>query len=174
MKFCTDDDPELTGFLALGSNLGDRITRLRDAIRLIDDLPKTKVTDLSSVYETVPVGGEGRYYLNIVLGFSTQLRPVALMKSLLDIESLLGRQRSGKPNEPRIVDIDFLLCKDMVLDHEVLTLPHPRMHTRQFVLEPLCELAPLLKHPKSGVAMKDLLEAAEKTGATRIGPLDEI
>ncbi len=174
MKSCTDEGKDSKAFLALGSNLGNRGDRLREAVRFIENLPKTGVTDLSWVYETNPVGGDGPPYLNMVLGVSTRSDPVTLMKNLLDIETLLGRRRTSTPNEPRVIDIDMLLYEDMVMNHEFLTLPHPRMHTRQFVLEPLCELAPLVKHPKTGVAMKDLLEAAEKTGAVRIGPLDEM
>lgn len=160
------------GFLALGSNLGDRKTYLRKAILLIDDLPGVSVMELSHIYETTPVGGEGSFYLNMVLAFESTLPPKILMEQLLEIEYLLGRRRSGRPNEARVIDIDMLLYGDIIIEDFNLTLPHPRMHTREFVLTPLSELAPTVRHPVSGKSIQELLAEAEKTGVIKKGSIN--
>jgi len=160
------------GFLALGSNLGDRKTYLRKAILLIDDLPGVSVRELSHIYETTPVGGEGSFYLNMALDFESNLAPTILMEQLLKIESLLGRRRTGITNEARVIDIDMLLYGDEIIDNNTLTLPHPRMHKREFVLAPLYELAPMVRHPISGKTIQELLAEAERTGVIKRGPIN--
>lgn len=160
------------GFLALGSNLGDRKTYLRRAILLIDDLPGVSVMKLSHIYETTPVGGEGSFYLNMTLEFESTLAPTILMEQLLEIESFLGRRRSERTNEARVIDIDMLLYGDKIIDNSILTLPHPRMHKREFVLAPLSELAPMARHPISGKTIQELLAEAERTGVIKRGPIN--
>jgi len=134
-------------YLSLGSNLGDRAGRLREAIGKLSALGK--VTNCSSFYETEPVEFTNQpEFLNCVVEFETLLRPEALLEGILRIEREMGRDRATQPAKgPRIIDIDILLAGDAVVNSEELVLPHPAMHLRRFVLEPLAEIAPDVGHP---------------------------
>jgi 2-amino-4-hydroxy-6-hydroxymethyldihydropteridine diphosphokinase len=133
-------------YLGLGSNLGDRRNSLRRARRLLsDDL--LRILRSSSLYETAPVElAEQPPFLNQVVEAETYLTPEELLERAAHVEEQLGRQRSI-PKGPRTVDIDILLYDQQVIDAPGLTIPHPSMHQRRFVLEPLAELAPDLVHP---------------------------
>jgi 2-amino-4-hydroxy-6-hydroxymethyldihydropteridine diphosphokinase len=150
-----------TAYLAIGSNLGDRMAAIRDAVVALDDHPAVAVEAISSIIETDPVGPgmQGRY-LNGVLKVRTILDPRELLQQCLAIERTLGRDRAAEQRwGPRTLDIDLLLFGSMVLKDENLTVPHPRMHERTFVLEPLAELAPELVHPGLGQSVQSLRDA---------------
>ncbi len=130
----------MKAYLGIGTNLGDRMQNLADAISSINLLPFTKVADCSNVYETDPVGYENQNdFLNIVVEVETGLNSDNLLGAVLGIEAGLGRVRTIK-NGPRIIDIDVLLYENEIKNTETLILPHPRMMERDFVLKPLLDL----------------------------------
>jgi 2-amino-4-hydroxy-6-hydroxymethyldihydropteridine diphosphokinase len=146
-----------TAYIGLGANLGDRASALRQAARQIGALGR--VTAVSSLYETEPVGfREQPPFLNAVIALETDLPPAALFETLLGIERDLGRVRSFR-NAPRILDLDVLLLDDLILNTPELTVPHPRMHERVFVLAPLAEIAPDLRHPALDTSVSNLFAA---------------
>jgi 2-amino-4-hydroxy-6-hydroxymethyldihydropteridine diphosphokinase len=149
-------------YIALGSNLGDRQEYLNHAVALLRVTPGIRVRKVSSYHETEPVGGPPGQtkYLNAAAKLETDLSPEDLLLHLLDIESKLGRVR-GERFGPRTIDLDLLLYGEGTYDVHTaeldLTVPHPRMHERAFVLEPLAEIAPLAVHPVLGSTIRDLL-----------------
>ena len=153
--------------IALGSNLdsdfGDRQANLEQAVGLIAELGE--VTGISSFYDTEPEGVlEQPRFLNGTLLIETDLEPVALLRELLTVERAMGRDRaSSVAKGPRVIDLDLLLYADrewgdVVMETEELTLPHPAMQERRFVLEPLKEIAPEWVHPVLGLTVGELLE----------------
>jgi 2-amino-4-hydroxy-6-hydroxymethyldihydropteridine diphosphokinase len=146
-------------YVALGANLGDRLANIQAALDALGRIGV--VRERSSIYETAPVGVTAQPpYLNAVAALETELAPRVLLANLLRIEHERGRVRSF-PNAPRTLDLDLLLYDDLVLDEERLTLPHPRMHERAFVLVPLRELAPDLVVPGAGRTVSQLMRAIE-------------
>lgn len=150
--------------VALGSNLGDRAALIRAAVSAIGAMPGTRVRALSALIETDPVGPPGQgAYLNAAAALTTALNPAELMAGFLAIERELGRDRSRTQRwGPRTVDIDLLLFEHVVIESDRLTLPHPRLHERAFVLRPLAEIAPHATHPRLGrsvIAMLNALDA---------------
>lgn len=149
--------PSATAYVALGANLGDRLQTMREAVRLIRQLPGTMLDDakgVSSLYETSPqeVTDLQPPYLNAVIRIATALPPHELLAGLSAIEQSLGRIRTHR-GASRIIDLDLLLYDDLVFDTPDLILPHPRLHLRRFVLEPLAEIAPSLRHPVTGLTI---------------------
>ena len=137
--------------LALGSNLGDRRVHLDLAVRRLRAEPGIQVVQVSSYYESDPRGNEYANqpkFLNAAAVISTDRAPLTLLRLLMNIEHDLGRVRT-LPNAPRTVDLDLLLYETLVMDEPELTLPHPRMHERAFVLMPLAEIADDAVHPSS-------------------------
>ena len=131
-------------YLGIGGNLGNRLGNLIEAVRRLNHPPQLRVVSASSVYESKPVGPAGQPdYLNAVLHVATSLHPHDLLTECLRIETTLGRVRAQRWG-PRTLDLDVLLYDDLELGDLVLTLPHPRMLERNFVLTPLAEIAPHL------------------------------
>jgi len=152
-----------TIYLALGSNLGDRGATIAAALDAVGKLPGTRVLKVSRLVETEPVGGPPGQgpFLNGAAAIETDLTPEDLLAALKRIERDLGRTE-GPRWSPRPIDLDILLCGDLVLDTPGLTIPHPRLRDRRFVLEPLAEIAADVRDPVTGKSVKELLE--------RLGP----
>lgn len=149
-----------TAYVALGANLGDPAATVLAAFAALANLPESRVSHGSSLYRTAPVGlTDQPEFVNAVAELETTLAPEALLAALFDIEERFGRIRAEK-NGPRTLDLDLLMYGGLVLDEPGLTLPHPRMHERLFVLEPLAEVAPMAVHPCLKRSVKELLEAA--------------
>ena len=143
--------------IALGSNLGDREANLREALHHLEALGTVIAT--STFHDTDPVGYlDQPRFLNAAALLETSLAPIALLRSLLAIEHAMGRDRStAPPKGPRLIDLDLLLCGNTILQTPELTLPHPAMHERAFVLAPLAEIAPAMQHPTLHRSIADLL-----------------
>jgi 3-oxoacyl-[acyl-carrier protein] reductase len=158
-----------TAYVALGSNLGDRRAHLDRALAELRGRPRVEVLRISSLYETAPVGGPPGQgpYLNAVAELRTTLPPEALLQTLLDVEDALGRVRAEKDG-PRTIDLDLLLYGDEISDEPLLTLPHPRLHQRLFVLQPLAEIVPGLVHARLKRTIADLL--SDVSGVRPAGP----
>ncbi|MCD4715543.1 MAG: 2-amino-4-hydroxy-6-hydroxymethyldihydropteridine diphosphokinase [Desulfobacterales bacterium] len=161
-----------TAYIGIGSNLGDKLNNCRKSIEMTGRIPDTSVTAQSVFYRTEPVGVEGQdWYVNGVISLSTGLSAQDLLKNLLDIEQIMGRERKKKWDS-RTIDLDILLYGQEVIEEEDLTVPHPLMHLRRFVLEPMVQLAPDLIHPVLGKSMAGLLEDFREQGQDVI-PLGE-
>jgi 2-amino-4-hydroxy-6-hydroxymethyldihydropteridine diphosphokinase len=151
--------------------MGDRDALLAEALRKLDATPGIQVVAVSSLYETKPVGPTAQAdFLNLVVKLETNLPPYALLNTCLRIEAELGRERRERWG-PRTVDLDVLWCEGLAQTDEKLTIPHPRMHERAFVLVPLAELAPKLK--LDGVPVSELVGALseESSGVRKKGVL---
>jgi 2-amino-4-hydroxy-6-hydroxymethyldihydropteridine diphosphokinase len=151
-------------YIALGSNLGDRLAHLHAALDALAALPGTVITERSDIIETEPVGSaaQGRY-LNAVAALDTALAARALLDALLAIESSAGRVRSASSRwGPRTLDLDLLLFGDGIIAERGLIVPHPRLHERRFVLEPLAQIAPDAVHPVIRRTIRDLLHEMKR------------
>ena len=146
-----------TVYLSLGSNVGDRKTNLENAIARLGELGA--VTAISSFYETEPVEFAAQpWFLNCAVALETEMMPRRLLHSVLAIEQAMGRHRIH-PKGPRTLDIDILLFGNSVVDTRELTIPHPALHERRFVLGPLSEIAPEVRHPVYKRTMRELCDA---------------
>lgn len=156
-------------FLGLGSNLGDRDAHLAAAVRELTTVGVVK--RISSVYDTAPmhVTNQPRFH-NLACELETSVSPIELLHVLKDIERRLGREK-GPRFGPRVIDIDLLFYDQLVLRTAELTVPHPRIAERTFVLAPLAEIAPSLTHPILGVTIEELLQRLPTCDAQRVGPL---
>jgi 2-amino-4-hydroxy-6-hydroxymethyldihydropteridine diphosphokinase len=139
-------------FIGLGSNLGDRETTLRAAVGRLGGLAETEVRGVSTFRHTEPVGYVDQpRFLNAAVELETALSPRALLAALLELERDFGRDRGASPPQgPRTLDLDLLVYGDLTIDEPGLEVPHPRLHERSFVLEPLAELDPALVVPGQG------------------------
>ncbi|HEU4431124.1 MAG TPA: 2-amino-4-hydroxy-6-hydroxymethyldihydropteridine diphosphokinase [Myxococcota bacterium] len=152
-------------YVALGANLGDRAGALARAIESLRATPGVRVVAQSSVWETPPLGPPQPDYLNAAVALDTELDALALLRRLHEIEAGAGRTRGPERNQPRPLDLDLLLFGGLVIDAPELTIPHPRMHERVFVLGPLAEIAPDEIHP--------VLHETIATLAARVGESDD-
>jgi 2-amino-4-hydroxy-6-hydroxymethyldihydropteridine diphosphokinase len=154
-------------YLALGTNLGDRPGNLQDATAVLS--PVVTVLERSPVYETQPWGMTDQpAFLNMAIKGDTHLGPLELLKHLKRMETRLGRLPAVRYG-PRKIDIDILFYADLILDTPKLTIPHPSLHERAFVLIPLADLAPDLVHPVFGKTVRQLLAGVDGTGVKRYG-----
>jgi 2-amino-4-hydroxy-6-hydroxymethyldihydropteridine diphosphokinase len=154
-----------TVFLALGTNLGNRSANLQAAVTALPPVIHGLVQ--SPIYETPPWGLASQpAFLNMVLKGETDLSPQELLKYIKDLEIRLGRQPSVRWG-PRLIDLDILFFADLILDSPGLTIPHPHLHERAFVLVPLADLEPELVHPVLGKTIRQLLGEVDVTGVKR-------
>lgn len=147
-----------TVYIGIGSNLGDPYQSCIKALEIIKKHPFLALDALSPFYRTEPVGVEGQsWYINAVLSISTSLSSSELISEILGVEKVMGRKRTGTRWESRIIDLDILLIGDEIINDKNLTVPHPRMHTRRFVMAPMADIAPDLIHPILGKTMAEIL-----------------
>jgi 2-amino-4-hydroxy-6-hydroxymethyldihydropteridine diphosphokinase len=157
----------IRAYVALGSNLGNPVSTVEDAIEAMAALRGSLLKAISSLYRTAPVGLKRQPdFINAVVTLDTRLAPRQLLDELFALEAKFGRERSVR-NAPRTLDLDLLCYGDVVQDDPALTLPHPRMHERAFVLAPLAEIAPQLVIPGRGTVASLLAACADQ----RIHPL---
>lgn len=158
-------------YVALGSNRGDPVAKVQAGMTALGQLPQTRVECCSSLYRTAPMGAvvDQPDFINAVCRIKTELDANALMKRLLDIEARHGRVRDGEPGGPRTLDLDLLMIDHQVIATPELTLPHPRLHERAFVLYPLAELDPDLVIPGHG-GVTELLGACCGQRVQRLEP----
>ena len=153
----------IPAYIALGSNLGDPARQLKTALEALADTEDSTLVDCSPVYQSLAIGpGDQPDYLNAVARLDTTLAPLALLRRLQSIEAAQGRER-GERWAARTLDLDLLLYADEVMDSAALTLPHPRLKERNFVLAPLADLAPELRLP-CGTPIGSLLERCSLDG----------
>ena len=156
-----------TVYLALGSNIGEREKNLREALRRLDHAA-IQVLKTSSIYETEPVDYlDQAWFLNAVLKAQTDLAPTALLRALRKIESRMGSKKAFAKG-PRLIDLDILLYDDATIDTPDLQIPHPRMLQRNFVLVPLAEIAPGLRHPSWPATAAEVLSRSPDRSAVRL------
>ena len=153
--------------LGLGSNVGDRVENLRTALRLVDEVVETSVVETSSFYETEPrLFEEQPDFVNACAIAVTSLSPTALLDALLGVERTMGRERRIE-NGPRLIDLDLLFYGDEVVDTDRLTVPHPGVAERAFVLVPLSDIAADFVHPTEGRTVEQLCRDCPDTGWVR-------
>jgi 2-amino-4-hydroxy-6-hydroxymethyldihydropteridine diphosphokinase len=152
--------PTARAFIALGANLGDREANIRRALAALDAGPDIRVVQASALLENPAVGGppDSPAFLNAVAEIETSLEPEPLLDRLLEIERQLGRVRKHKW-EPRVIDLDILLYGDKIIQTPALQIPHPLMHERPFVLQPLAQIAPDVIHPVTNKSSAELLRS---------------
>lgn len=159
--------PPVAAYIALGSNLDGPELQVRAGLRALSGLPSTRLIAASSLYRSGPVGYRDQPdFVNAVAGIETGLAPRALLEHLLAIERSRGRVRDF-PNAPRTLDLDIVLYGEAVVREPGLTIPHPRMHERAFVIVPLAEIAPQASVPGRGVA-RDLLRGVDGTQVCKL------
>jgi 2-amino-4-hydroxy-6-hydroxymethyldihydropteridine diphosphokinase len=142
---------QIIAYIGIGSNLGDAAGNVRQALLALEQLPASRVTGQSSLFRTAPVDADGDDYINAVARVATDLSAEELLPALLALEQGFGRERSYL-NAPRTLDLDLLLYGDQVIASPTLTVPHPRMTTRAFVLIPLLQIDPFIHIPGQGAA----------------------
>lgn len=153
-------------FIGLGANLGDARGTLAAAITALGAVEGVEVVAASSMWRSAPLEASGPEFVNAVVEIRTTLEPRSLLDVLLDLESAFGRERPFR-NAPRSLDLDLLLYGERLVDEPGLVVPHPRLHERAFVLRPLAELAPGLRHPRLG-PLEEFREATAGQGIEKL------
>ncbi len=160
-------------FVGLGSNLGDPVAQIQDAFAALAALPQTTLRACSSLFRSAPIGyADQGDFVNAVCWIDTYLSPAVLLRHLQHIEHAAGRRRAGDRYGPRPLDLDLLLFGNLALDEASLQLPHPRLHERRFVLEPLAELCPELAIPGRG-EVSELLRRCSDQRVERMSGLPD-
>ena len=168
----TSDKSSVNAWIGLGANLGDPQKAIQSALRLLVSKSDTSVTAVSSFYRTAPVGFDDQPdFLNGVARVKTSLGSGVLLERLLEIEAEIGRIRTSERFGPRVIDLDLLLFGDQIIDSDVLSVPHPRMQLRRFVLEPLAEIEGEMVFP-GGITLSACLKDCENQEVTREGVID--
>jgi len=156
----------ILAYIGLGANLGDARAQVEAALAALEATPGVQRVTRSSLYRSAPVDAGGPDYVNAAAAIDTTLEPHALLQALQAIEDRFGRERPYR-NAPRTLDLDLLLYGDLQFSDPVLTLPHPRLHLRAFVLQPLAELSPGLEIPGLGT-VSELLPAVDDQRVERL------
>jgi 2-amino-4-hydroxy-6-hydroxymethyldihydropteridine diphosphokinase len=146
-------------YIGIGANLGDALSTVQDVFRALDKIPGCRLKECSSLFRSAPINADGDDYINAVASIDTSLAPDALLDALQILEKDEGRVRSYA-NAPRTLDLDILLYGNQIIQTETLTVPHPRMAERAFVLIPLLQLAPAVNIPGLGEANTFLTSVA--------------
>jgi 2-amino-4-hydroxy-6-hydroxymethyldihydropteridine diphosphokinase len=158
-------NPYHIAYISVGSNLGDKLENCRSGIAALIRSGNTRLVDQSPIYRTEPVDYlDQDWFVNCVAKIETDLDPLSLLDILKSIERAAGRVKDTVRFGPRILDLDIILFDDLVLNEPQLTIPHPRMHKRRFVLKPICDIDPDIKHPVFHRTMKSLLEDLDEKG----------
>lgn len=156
--------PLVNAYISVGSNLGDKLTNCRSGVERLVDATHSKLIAQSHVYQTEPVGERDQdWFVNYVVALETDRDPFKLLAEINRVEKEGGRVRSGPKFGPRTLDLDILLFGDRIIDEPQLTVPHPRMHKRHFVLRPLCDINPDIIHPILNRSMQQLLDELDAT-----------
>lgn len=154
-----------TAYIGFGANLGDREQNCRDGLKRLDRSGFCQVLEISPLYSTEPVDYlDQDWFVNGVAKVATAMHPAGLVSLFAHIETEVGRTPGGPRFGPRVLDMDLLLYDDLVTDSPELTLPHPRMHKRRFVLTPLCDIASEIRHPLLGKTVRELLAELSDEG----------
>ena len=158
-------------YIGIGSNQGARLENCQRALAMLAEIPGIALEKRSSWFESEPWGDSREWYVNGACAVSTHLEPRTLLNFCHSIEWSMGRRRTGKRWEDRVLDLDLLLFDDRVVVDPLLRIPHPALHERKFVLVPMCEIAPEVVHPGLGMSMAALLARVEDE--RRVFPMPE-
>lgn len=160
-------------FFSIGSNLGDKLGHCRYGIASLAALKDVRLSGISPFYRTAPVDyADQDWFINAAVRIATALDPVSLLQAARSIEKAAGRVRGPIPFGPRTLDLDLLFFDDAIIRTPELEVPHPRLHKRRFVLQPVCDIEPEFIHPLLGCSVKALLEKLE-IGAQEVFPLND-
>jgi 2-amino-4-hydroxy-6-hydroxymethyldihydropteridine diphosphokinase len=158
-------NPHHIAYISVGSNLGHKLENCRKGIANLGRSGNTRLVAQSIVYRTEPIDYHDQdWFVNYVVKIETDLVPLSLLDRLKSIERTAGRKRDRIRFGPRILDLDIILYDDLVLEDPRLTIPHPRMHKRRFVLKPICDIDPDIKHPVLHRRLQSLLENLAEEG----------
>jgi 2-amino-4-hydroxy-6-hydroxymethyldihydropteridine diphosphokinase len=149
------------GYIGIGSNQGAKLDNCTKALEMIAGIPETRLRASSSFFDSEPWGHAQEWYVNGAVAVDTNLEPQLLLDRCQVIERDMGRRRTAKRWEDRIIDLDLLFFDDLVIDDPWLEIPHPELHKRKFVLVPMCEIAPEVVHPVLKMSIVELLARTE-------------
>jgi 2-amino-4-hydroxy-6-hydroxymethyldihydropteridine diphosphokinase len=163
-----EDGQRIVCFIGVGSNVADPVSNCLESIDRIASFASSKIAQRSSLYRTEPVGvADQGWFVNCVVEIQTPHRASTLLRILQEIENAMGRVRNERWG-PRTIDLDILLYGQSIIQEDDLTVPHPELHNRRFVLVPMCEIAPYVIHPSYGISMMGLLNRLEDLSAVEL------